>query len=392
MKAKLFAVVALSFVMAGCGGKTPTQKEAAVKQWSQARAAVTGSLAKSQYEAGNFEKARQSIDEALKLDPENVNLHLLSVRLYIETGQLESALKEIDQIRKLDEKNAEVEYLAGVIYQRWQKHELAYQHYTKACEKNDKELAYVLARAETLVMLDRQEEALGILRDKLTVFEHNAAIHHSIGQILVDMKKYPQAVDSLRQAVMLAPEDANIREHLAMALFYNRKYKEAGDMFARLVRDPANAKRAELFVALGECQLQTGRVNDARMSFETAAELNPSSTTAWLSIAKVALQLNDNRRAETVLRKVIALDGGSAEGHLMLGYLRLKQNKLDQAMSEFQKASALDRTDPVSLCMIGYVYEKTGKPGQATAYYARALKVKPGDELATKLLASVDEN
>jgi Tfp pilus assembly protein PilF len=391
MKVKLFCVVALSIALIGCGGKTQTQKEKSVEQWSKARAAVTGSLANSQYETGNFEKARQSIDEALKLDPGNAKLHLLSVRLHIETGQLEAAGKELEITRKLDEKDAEVEYLNGVVYQRWQKPAQAYDYYTKAFEKNDKELAYLLARGEMLVMLDRSADALELLRGNLNTFEHNAAIHHSIGQILVDLRKYREAVDSLRQAAMLAPDDLVIREHLAMALFFNRSYREAGDMFARLLRDPEYAKRAELFVALGECQMQTGRVSEARTTFETATELDPKSLPAWLSLAKATLELGDNRRAETILRKAVAVDGSSAEAHLMLGYLRLKQNKLDAAMTEFQKASALDRNDSVSLCMIGYVLEKTGKPQQAVRYYAAALKIKPGDELATKLMASVDD-
>jgi hypothetical protein len=41
--------------------------------------------------------------------------------------------------------------------------------------------------------------------------------------------------------------------------------------------------------------------------------------------------------------------------------------------------------------MIGYVLGKGGKPEQAAQYYGRALKLKPDDELAAKLLASVNE-
>jgi tetratricopeptide (TPR) repeat protein len=40
--------------------------------------------------------------------------------------------------------------------------------------------------------------------------------------------------------------------------------------------------------------------------------------------------------------------------------------------------------------MVGYVLEKSGKPEQAIRYYAEALKLKPGDELATHLMAAVE--
>ena len=90
--------------------------------------------------------------------------------------------------------------------------------------------------------------------------------------------------------------------------------------------------------------------------------------------------------------RALALEAGSAEAHLMMGYTRLKQNRINEALFEFQKASGLDSADPVSLCMVGYVHEKAGRTDQAIQCYAKALKIRPGDELATKLMASIDPN
>jgi tetratricopeptide (TPR) repeat protein len=275
------------------------------------------------------------------------------------------------------------------VYQRWQKADRALEHYTNATQKNEAEPAYLLARAEMLVALGRSGDALSLLQDRLPRFEHNAVMHHTIGQLLLEQGSYAKAVDSLRQASILATDDLSIREHLAMAMYYNGQYREAGDAFTRLLKDETNSKRADLWIALGECQMQTGRAGDARASFDTATQHNPSSATAWLSLAKAALQLGDTRRAEVCLRKAVSIDPASSEAHLMFGYLRLRQNNLKDAMTEFQKASALDHNDPVSLCMIGYVLEKSGRPQQAIRYYAQALKVKPDDELASRLMASV---
>jgi len=401
MKLKLIIVVAAALsvaaLSAGCASekkeKTPSQKEQAVRQWNQTRGAVVGQLAKNQYEAGNFEESRKSIEQAVKLDPQNSGYHVLSARLWIEQGNLEQAERDLELARGYDPNNAEADYFSGVVNQRWQRSQQALDCYTNACGKNPSELAYVMARAEMLVALNRAPEALQFMQSKAADFEHNPVLHHAIGQLLVDQGHYAEAVNSLRQAMILAPEDANVREHLAMAQFYNHEYRDAAESFARLLRDEKTSKRSDLWLALGECQMQIGKLPDARASFDTATELNPTSSLAWLSLAKVALQLNDTRRAEIVLRKVMTLDGGaSSEAHLMFGYLRLRQDKLPEAMSEFQKASTLDRADTVSLCMIGYVLEKTGKPKQAMKYYAAALKLKPDDELATRLMASVDTN
>src|SRR5690349_3288717 len=68
-------------IAAGCqsnGPKEPTQKELAVQKWNNARATVLISLAKEQYQGGQFEKCRHTLDDALKLSPENTQLHILS--------------------------------------------------------------------------------------------------------------------------------------------------------------------------------------------------------------------------------------------------------------------------------------------------------------------------
>jgi len=40
--------------------------------------------------------------------------------------------------------------------------------------------------------------------------------------------------------------------------------------------------------------------------------------------------------------------------------------------------------------MIGFILEKQGKFTQAMQFYAQALRIEPKDELASRLMASVD--
>jgi len=42
--------------------------------------------------------------------------------------------------------------------------------------------------------------------------------------------------------------------------------------------------------------------------------------------------------------------------------------------------------------MVGYALQKLGRPAEAISYYAQALKIKPNDDMAKKLMASVDDN
>lgn len=392
MRSKAFGLVlALAAVAGGCQDmvKPPDSKAEAKKQWSDARAAVLVSLAQDQYNTGNFDKCRETLDKALMLEPSSEPAHILSARCAIEQGNLELADKELSVARSLSPNDAAADYLSGVVYQRWQQPQKSYDFYDAACKKSPTELAYLMAKAEMLVAMDRSKEALTLLLDKVTYFEHSAVIRDAVGMLLKEEGRNDEAVAMLREASILAEDELSIREHLALALFADKRYSEAADVLNRLLDKDPYSKRPDLFMALGECQLQTGRPTDARGSFETACDLKPASPDAYLAIAKVALQLKDDRRAEISLRKGLALAPNSSEGNLLLGYMRLRQSKLPEALSAFNKASQCNKSDTVSLCMIGYVLEKLGKPDQAMRYYAKALKIKPNDEMAATLMADV---
>ena len=386
-----FAFLAIVFLVAGCSGsKKPTQKEAARQHWNQTRANVLLSLARDQYVTGNFEKSRQTTDEALVMDPKNPGLRLLSAKLAIEQGRLEQAEGELKIAREVAPKNPEADYLSGVIYQRWQKPQLAHDYYKAAADKAPSELAYLMARAEMLVEMGEPSDALKLLEAKVVYFEHSATIRTAVGQLLVEQRRYKEAVDIFRQASILATEDLTIREQMALAMFYAGQYREASDALNRLMKNDQYAQRGDLLAALGECQLQMGQYREARATLETATQRDASSAGVWLSHAKAALQLNDVKRAEMSLRKALTLAPDNSEAHLMLGYMRLRQNRLADALPAFRKASALDQSDTVSLCMVGYALERMGKPEQAIQCYSKALRLKPNDEMASKFMASVN--
>ena len=154
------------FLTTGCASQPPkkTASQEGIARWNVTRAGVLYSLAREQFEGGNLEDCRKTLTNASKMAPDHVQIRLLSAKLSIEQGQLEAAELELNRVRELDPRNGEADYLTGVIYQRWQKPELAYQSYIKAAGKNPNELAYVMAQAEMLVQLDRLRGILSHLQ------------------------------------------------------------------------------------------------------------------------------------------------------------------------------------------------------------------------------------
>jgi tetratricopeptide (TPR) repeat protein len=315
---------------------------------------------------------------------------LLSAKLAIETGKLEVAEEELKIARQYNPNDPEPYYFTGVIYQRWQKPQLALEYYQQASAKAPAELAYLMAQAEMLVAMNRTPDALDLLQAKVVYFEHSGAIRDAVGQLLMQAGKYREAAAMLREATILSEDDLGIRERLALALYHSKEYRESSDILVRLVQNEPYSKRADLFTVLGQCQLNLGKAREARYSFDSASQLDQYNPHVWQCVGRAALETGDLRRAEMALARSIKLDSVRAETHLLLGYTHLRQNRVPEALAQFQKASAIDQRDTVSLCMVGYALQKMGKQDQALQYYAKALRVKPGDDMASQLLAEVD--
>ena len=175
-----------------------------------------------------------------------------------------------------------------------------------------------------------------------------------------------------------------------MALFYGKQFAESADLLTDLLASGKCDHRADLQITLGECQLQTARPADAVQSFQQASEEMPESTGVWLGLARAELESNNTRQAEFALRRCLALDDAGSQAHLFMGYIMLRENRLDDAYASFVEASRLDQNDTVSICMVGLTLDRLGRSRDAALWYQRALKLNPGDDMASQLLARLD--
>jgi tetratricopeptide (TPR) repeat protein len=392
MRLKVVSSFVLAALLAGCASseQQKTSKEQALDTWNSTRATVLLGLARDQYSSGNFDKCRQTLSEALRMEANNAEIHVLLAKVDIEQGDLEPADAELQTARTLDPKLAEADYLSGVIYQRWQQPSKSLEFYQAAYDKAPTELAYLMAKAETLVAMDRQADALKLLQDKVTYFEHSPVIRDAVGMLLVEEHQYDAAVQMFRRATILTPDDLSIREHLALASYQDGQYADAADTLTRLFQDNTLAQRSDLQLTLAQCQFSMGQAAEARRTAQTACDLDESNSYAWLTLAKISLALGDQHRTQAGLDRALALAPDSDQAYLLLGYLRLRQNRFQEALNSFNQAANLAPRDGTTLCMIGYTLQKLSRPHEAAAFYAQALKLDPKDNLAQKLMADTD--
>lgn len=391
--ASVLAITATLLLVVGCS--TPQQtsaeaKAAAKMRWLGERAGILYNVALQQFEAGALDKSEASCNEAMsQVKDARPEFYELLGRIALERGQLERAYLILEKADRLDAKRPLTHYLMGVIMQRWQRYEAALEQYELSYKHWPDNVSGLLAVAEMLVKLNRNDEAVRRLEDKLAYFDHSAALRVSLGRIYLLDRKLDLAVARMRQASLLAPDDGSIREQLVLAQFAAGQHGDAIEGLKRLLATPEGASRDDLRMTLSDCYIATQQPIAARSTLIEVTRHQPADVNAWIKLAQAAWIVGDSIRVRESTSRIIALAPHRHEGYLLRGMLEQKLGNATKAMAEFDRAAELAPSNALPLIMRGMTLQQVGKPREAVAAYQQALRIDPNDDRARKLLAGV---
>ena len=103
-----------------------------------------------------------------------------------------------------------------------------------------------------------------------------------------------------------------------------------------------------------------------------AADTEPAAASSnELSAARTALDKEDYKTAEDLLRVAVNADPGSADAWNLLGYATRKQGMMDEAEGHYGKALAIDDEHTGALEYLGMLYVQTGRIEDAKKLLAR---------------------
>lgn len=397
----------------GCNQKTHKQKvNEADKRYRDARTTLLLSSAQRFFDTGDLQQCEKTVLEAMSQDPKNPNLHVLRGRIYMERTQLERAFqsfemaiefaqKEREELEKLAKKELPLQgrnmvatrdanYYKGIVLQRWQRYEPALESYQAAYELGQDNVFYVMSVAEMLVALDRQDDALAMLEEKVDYMGQSAGIRLAIAQLYSMKADYKTACEHYTEASLLQPEDLVILEELAHIQVAAGYLSEATYSFERLIREGDFERRDDLRRSLGNVYLRLERHDEAREIFLKLTRKNAKDSEAWIRLGEIAWAEHDYSGALLAANRVISAAPTRHEGYLLSGMVWQKRAKYDQAVRMFDRAARFAPDSAAPLILQGMSLEKAGKPAEAAAAYEEALRREPNDRRAKRLLAAVE--
>ena len=195
-----------------------------------------------------------------------------------------------------------------------------------------------LAKAQSLATSGQSAEALRLLAKLCQEARHSADAWFLRGTLLGGLGKFPEAAESLRQAIELQPRHALSRFNLGNVLSGLGRFDEAAEAYARALElDPG---KPEIMHALARVEVNRGRPREAIALYRRYLQLRPGDPGVYGSLGACHFHLRELEEAGENYRHALSRrrDAAWLDG---LGATLCQQGRQAEAMQAHREAVCL---------------------------------------------------
>lgn len=347
-------------------------------------AALEGA-AQIEYQGGN-QAAVPLLNRLLRLNPENQVAHAMLAVLEYRNGNCASAAWHFEKAGELINSQRDALHAYATCLMKGKKPDQAEQVLERAVALHPDDPQERRLLASLQLMLHRPKAALETLRPVMEAPDPNAETLSLASSAYEDAGDTPNAVSTLRQAILLDPRNVSLYLDFANMAFAHESFQVGIDVINEgLTLQP---QAPQLYLARGVLFVQLAQYDKAEEDFEKAQQLDPNESLGTAAQGLAAVQANDLEHALATVQSKLA---GKPNDPMLL-YLQadvLTQKGAEPGTPEFQlamrsanKAVLLQPSLAAARGVLAKLYMETGKYQLAADQCRKALEIDPKDQTA----------
>jgi tetratricopeptide (TPR) repeat protein len=340
--------------------------------------------------AGKLEEAIKLLRMGLIANKTNCRLQLELGRLYLKTDRLPEAIgcfKNARDVNSSDSEPFEMLAIASGARNDWQS---AFDYAKTFCDLAPGNVNAMMlaawsayASGDVLEGKNRLEEAVDIAPD-------NAALRNLLAITLVDLKRYDAAKEQLDEALRLDPQNLEVRMNQTMLALISGKYADGVANAETLERE--NPEMPAVLSLSAYAKLLAGDKDGARATATKAIESQGKGTSSGDTLAQIVLarlyRLDEKFDQATVLLKAaLGTAGGASFVHCEMANCLLEQGNFSKAAEEAQFALQLSSANLDAKKVLARALAKQGNWDGALLYLREMAARSPKDLAARMELA-----
>ena len=181
-------------------------------------------------------------------------------------------------------------------------------------------------------------------RDAIRLDANNAALESAYGQVLVEERKWDEAMTALRAAIALQPDDAVAHNNLGVALQTTGNLADAVPDFREAIR--LQPDYLEAHSNLGAALEKQNDLNGSIAEYREVLRLKPEDANAHFHLGLADYKQGNTDGAVEEYREAIRIQPGFALAHFGLGGVLFNRGEHDAGIEELRTAYSLAPDDP----------------------------------------------
>ena len=187
---------------------------------------IDANLAKIYYNLGQKEKAFEKFDEAIKKDPENINILSDKVEYLIFDEDYDEAQRIYDKIIEINPNYVDAYYQKSVLYIYTKNDEEALKYAKKAVEMDCNNAEYQYNLAKIYSYFEEFDKALDCAKFSLSITPDDIEKYWFIGSIYLQKGEVEGALSYYKEILVINPNDFETLSRIAHNLIaYNQPHK-----------------------------------------------------------------------------------------------------------------------------------------------------------------------
>lgn len=347
-------------------------------------AALEGA-AQIEYQGGN-RAAVPLLHRLLRLNPENQVAHAMLAVLEYREGNCATSALHFEKAGELVNSQLDALHAYATCLVKDKRLDQAEKVFERAVAHNPDDPQERRVLASLQLMLHRPKDAVETLRPVIEARDPNAETLSLASSAYEDSGDTPNAVNTLRQAILLDPRNVSLYLDFANIAFAHESFQVGIDVINEgLILQP---QAPQLYLARGVLYVQLAQYDKAEEDFEKAQQLDPNESLSTAAQGLAAVQANDLEHALATVRTKLARKPNDP----MLLYLQadvLAQKGAEPGSPQFQlamrsarKAVLLQPSLAAARGVLARLYMDAGQYEQAAEQCRKALETDSKDQTA----------
>jgi len=215
-------------------------------------------------------------------------------------------------------------------------------------------------------MLGNPSKAISDFKDALTLDIRNDAAWYQLGETQYDEKHYPDAEQSLIQAVDNDGGNKFYHELLGEVYEKEQKFQEANIQYAELSK--LFPDEPEYYMDQAAMYLYMNKPDDAIKMYDKAEKKFGSKDEVLEQEYNIFAAMNKTDKAEEIANKLINLHPADTKYYHMLASAYLQEKQVDKAIDVYLKILAINPDDDSAQIQLAQAYYNKGDHEKAMQY------------------------